>query len=1117
MKTIGKEASRILLSHIVGVPPKTYPSTNIEQDDVTLLQNYLPSASTLEIIDRFSAGLRGAKSGRMISVTGPYGSGKSTMAAFLKGLLAPKNSKEWKAAHNILKKEPDSYRQSMLYARRKAGIHKDGMIVCTITARREPISATLLRGIDGGLTRRFTHYTKKHFPSAILLRQYLKDLKYSNKIPDAAKLIELIEDVARISPTAIIIDEFGKNIEYFTTDESQQSDLFLLQELAERSGKSRRIPLSIVTLQHMAFEEYAVGASVTQKREWAKIQGRFEDIPFANSPEQTRLLVSGTIKRTPNTAHARHVRSWAVKESKIMQDLGIGMGSDPDLIASCYPINPLTLEALPEMCSRYGQHERTLLSFISDSKKHTVATFIDEHYWNPQFPPSVGLDVLYDYFIAGTSMIHSSSANVSRLMEIETIIRDTHSLNEIEKKTLKTIGVLNLIGRSGYLRASKRLIGYAVGRGSRQALDALEKKSVITYRKHADEYRIWHGTDIDIATKLDMYRRRYQRTSLSELLVDAIDLEPIVAAKHSIETGTMRLFERRFALKSTDCMSGENYDGMIMYRVDGSELPKMEKPVITVMAGDTTDLKFAAIEVSAIRDILKSDDEVTADWVARKEIEERLADAEVVLDRKFAETYGETARWSYEMGGKEITLRGKPSTMVSDICSAKYPHTPIIRNEMINRTLLSPQGSMAKKRLLESMITRPKDPKFGIEGHGPERAIYEAVIYENGIHAPKTSLQWKLQDAKNEKMHPVWHAMLSRIRKAGGRIMLTEIYRIAKMPPYGVKDGPVQLLVVAMILAHIDSIALYEHGTFVPKLQPEVAERMTKNPEHFEVKYFTRTRTKKMLLEQVCKDLGITPDGSILGVVGYLVRTVSALPPHIKHTKRLDRHTTAVRDAILRAVEPDTLLFEALPEMLGYSSDISQAQIKKFSKTLAKSVKTLQNGFAKTVDDMCNLLFDSTGIDDRINLSKAAKVMESSVTDQKMKMFLAAVSADTLERKEDWINYVAMSLTNMPPADWKDEQRDMFENSLSAISAKFNRLAEIHFGDISDNFVKPSYQVTVTYADGHEHYNVVSLRPEQKKKVEKIAAKILRDMKKAGLTDKDLNGLIAVLSSKSRV
>ena len=217
-----------------------------------------------------------------------------------------------------------------------------------------------------------------------------------------------------------------------------------------------------------------------------------------------------------------------------------------------------------------GNMKEHCLSFISDPGKHTVATFIDENKWDEDSLPTMGLDALYDYFIAGTNMIHSSSQNISRLMEIETIIRDAHGLNEMEKKTLKIIGILNLIGRSGYLRASRRIIDYAIGANYSSTLDVLVKKSIITYRNHSDEYRIWHGTDINITVKMDTYRTRYQRTPLSELLKSTIHMEPVVAAKHGIETGTMRLFERRFESTSNHAQDG-TYDGVIIYVSDNAK------------------------------------------------------------------------------------------------------------------------------------------------------------------------------------------------------------------------------------------------------------------------------------------------------------------------------------------------------------------------------------------------------------------------------------------------------------------------------------------------------------------------------------------------------------------
>ena len=1098
------------LRKLVTVPPKPYASTNIEHDDIIALKNYLPSASTLDIIQSFSAGLAGAKNGRMLSITGPYGSGKSTMAIFLKGLFAPSSGKEWKIAYDILRKESPDIAKRIVDSRQKTDIHKTGLIVCAITARREPISATILSALDDGANIYFDGYAKKSFTKASVLKKYAKNQKDT---PSVQTITEIISSMCSVAPVVIMIDEFGKNIEYFTTDEAQQSDLFLLQELAEMSGPGRKIPLSIITLQHMAFEEYATGASHARKKEWAKIQGRFEDIPFANSPNQTRQLISNTIHLDQNNSNRRIIKKWANKKAKHLQTLGMDGGFNADLIASCYPLDPLALEIIPELCSRYGQHERTLLSFITGGSRHTVATFIEEQSWRENELPAMGIDVLYDYFISGTSMINSSSANITRLMEIETIIRDSHGLSETEIRTLKTIGVLNLIGRSGYLRSSENVIDYAIDTKSKNVLKRLVEKSIITYRKYADEYRIWHGTDIDIAAKLDTHRKRYRNLSLTQMLQDVINLEPVVAAKHNIKYGTMRIFQRQF-VTAPEITLDDTYDGVIAYNTGNVQKITSNKPVIIVTPNNTSDIRHAAIEVIAIRDILENSKDVTSDWVARKELEERLADAEIILDKIFDVKYGKKAKWTY----RDSKLEGTPSAVASKVSDKAYSMTPKIYNEMINRTVLSSQGSAAKRKLLEFMISDTKKSCFGIEGYGPDRAVYEAIFIKNKIHVPTTKFDWKLKSpSKENTLYPVWDKILTAIKASKKRVPLSDIHQMCKMPPYGMKVGPIDILITTILILYRNNIALYEHGTYSPKIGIEIIERMIKNPDHFEVKYFKSTPVKRQLLSTIIKDLKINSEGSVLDVVSHLVRTVSALPPYVKQTKKMDKDSIAIRDTIGSATEPDTLLFESLPKALGFrpfGKNMTKSDISKFSKILTRSTNTLQTQFQTTIIEIKELLFASTGIDDRKKLSETASVMASSVSDQKMKVFLTAVSSDVLEKDEDWINYVALSLTDVPMISWKDDERDMFENSLEAVSGKFKRLASIHFANVSKNFIKPSYQVTVTHADGSEHHNVVSLRPDQKKKIDDIAIKTIRDMKKQGLDKKDIHALIAALSSK---
>ena len=161
-----------------------------------------------------------------------------------------------------------------------------------------------------------------------------------------------------------------------------------------------------------------------------------------------------------------------------------------------------------------------------------------------------------------------------------------------------------------------------------------------------------------------MYRSRHSKISLFGLLDKVVALEPVVAARHSIKNGIMRLFEKRFRLEPSDVID-ENFDGVILYDTyitegkisESLDGPKMysdivqltfhEKPVIKVTPRDTTNLKLAAIEVAAIQDILHYEEDILKDWVARGEFEERLADAEIILDMEFSNAYGKPVSYTH--------------------------------------------------------------------------------------------------------------------------------------------------------------------------------------------------------------------------------------------------------------------------------------------------------------------------------------------------------------------------------------------------------------------------------------------------------------------------------------
>jgi len=160
------------------------------------------------------------------------------------------------------------------------------------------------------------------------------------------------------------------------------------------------LPALLVTLQHMAFDDYVRGASALQRREWGKVQGRFEDISFIESAEQSLRLVAGAFVRVPNPSFEADLRSWASAEAETYEGLGLArfLPGGKSTLSNCYPLHPITLLTLPEMCARFGQHGRTLFSFLASREPHSVAEFLEAETVGIPLP-TVGLDRLYDFFV----------------------------------------------------------------------------------------------------------------------------------------------------------------------------------------------------------------------------------------------------------------------------------------------------------------------------------------------------------------------------------------------------------------------------------------------------------------------------------------------------------------------------------------------------------------------------------------------------------------------------------------------------------------------------------------------------------------------------------------------
>ena len=94
----------------------------------------------------------------------------------------------------------------------------------------------------------------------------------------------------------IVIDEFGKLLEYAAKNNPER-ELYIFQKFTEFINSEKRNAILLTTL-HQNFNSYARTLSESQRHEWNKVKGRFQEIVFNEPVEQLLYLAAKRIERT---------------------------------------------------------------------------------------------------------------------------------------------------------------------------------------------------------------------------------------------------------------------------------------------------------------------------------------------------------------------------------------------------------------------------------------------------------------------------------------------------------------------------------------------------------------------------------------------------------------------------------------------------------------------------------------------------------------------------------------------------------------------------------------------------------------------------------------------------
>jgi len=1075
-------------------------------------RNYQVTPLVLQTLERIVAGLQPGSPARAFSIIGPHGTGKSAFGVFLAHFLQRRSSE----------------RQRLIDEHSIGGVPDQSLF------EAPPLLPVLISGNNNSLRAAILEALARLFDTIRPLRdRRLKLLQLpgdASQDPDidpqrVADLFQetslLVSQRTAFRGLALIIDELGQFLDY-AARQRHASDLFVLQTLAETVARSSTTIDLIVTILHQAFDRYAGSASATRREEWAKVQGRYIELPFQEPPSQLIRMAGRALCPSSGDPFA-HIRyRWAETVADESWNLGLCPADIErrdwhDIVAQAYPLHPTVLLALPHLMRQLAQNERSLFAFLTSHEPWSVPDFLTSVAADQQGAiPVYRLPHVYAYVSTNLGAGLFARARGQRWAEIaEARTLLSHHSDQVLTDVLTTIGVLNALEQHRSLRASRSIISFALTDQTKhesieRALAGLEARKHITYRLHRDSFVLWEGSDLDIDGMTQEARREIDdRSTMVQLLQRHAPTTPFVARRHSYRTGAVRSFRVRFVdagmlHRSPGSLNDvlNEADGEVVYVVpvddDGLALAEawalhpdreMEPWRMVIIPSRLRAIRDILRDVAALEHVLHNRPELEHDRLARREVSARLIEAQHVLNAVVHDTFGwKNSRWFWR--GQEIAITSARTVdeALSQSCDATYALTPHFWNELIVRRQLSSSTARARRNLIEAMALHEHEELLGLTGFPPERAIYESILRQSGLHRCRQNGVWGFGppfDTDPLRMRPTWDAIQQFFASTEtGARPLTELYARLEAPPYGIKPGVLPILVIAAYLAHAGELAIYEHGNYV--IQPDIAlfERMLRQPGYFGFRRIRVTGIRAQTLHYMAQFLAPrapekTGQPALLDVVKPLFHRITRLPAYARTTRRLSDRAIAVRQAFLDARAPDELLFDLLPQACGlapFPADdaLEEHPVEVFFTTLHNALQELQDAYPRLVEEVGEQIRRAFGSattgsalrEELLHRYTAIAHLVGDPTVRALGVRLACAGPETA-----WIESVAALIGRKPLDAWNDDDVRAFRSQITEIGRRFQIAEEVAL--VQGATTPESPVVRIGIANGHHEYRRV--------------------------------------------
>ena len=777
----------------------------------------------------------------------------------------------------------------------------------------------------------------------------------------------------------IVIDEFGKILEHAAN--SPERELYFLQKFAEMVNVPTRNILLLTTL-HQNFGAYAKKLSESQKNEWTKVKGRFQEIPF-NEPSEVLLnMVAKQLQQENKITVGKNAEPLF---QLALQTKMVSEGFESETAFNLYPLDPFSAIAITEAIQRYGQNERSLFSFMIAKGESTVQGF------SPSDTSTYNLSSVYDYInYVFYSVLKDANADSMRYGEISAAIARAENIDfdnaqqpENAVRIIKALGVFGLFAPQSAVLTEAQMTEYAALAMDIPDADLIVKKlkqyKIIRFAEYNQRLKLFQGTDVDLEAEIEKAK------SIVAMPDDYIDdlsaffnkrISPAKACYY--QKGTPRFFDYEVRKEPVEIVPDGDIDGYIelIFSADAD----MQERIMQKSANYSNAVIFAYFlntakilqhlhNIQVYQHIVQSV-LVDKDDVATKEMRQLIEYENNLLNKEITEnlfSYNNAVTWIYKGEKKTVNSLRDFNVLISEVCNDVYYATPVMNNELFNRHKLSGQIATARNYLIRALLNNntEKDLGFADDKFPPEKTIYYSLLKDTGLHNENG-----LQDHPKDKsgIDTLWEASMNFLKSSVGKPQkLSELVKILSEKPYKLKQGFIDFWLPVFLIVKRNDYALYEteSGAYCPKLEEYMFDLLPKKPGKYSVKMFA---TEGVNLEffnqyrnfiQLPDEFAITSDKIIETIKPFLF-FYNKLNDYTKHTKKFNKKSTMrFRDVLAKAKDPEKTFFEDLPQALGFKDT---QDFDTYGETLQNAIRELRMCYTNLIDRIEKRLIEELGL-----------------------------------------------------------------------------------------------------------------------------------------------------------